>query len=29
VNRKRHLVDADSDMPLLWALRDFLRLTVN
>lgn len=27
VNGKRHLVDADSDMPLLWALRDFLRLT--
>lgn len=27
VNGKRHLLDADADMPLLWALRDFLRLT--
>ena len=27
VNGKRHLLDADVDMPLLWALRDFLRLT--
>ena len=27
VNEKRHRLDADPDMPLLWALRDFLRLT--
>jgi len=27
VNGSGHLVDADPDMPLLWALRDFLRLT--
>lgn len=27
VNGKKHSVDADPDMPLLWALRDLLRLT--
>jgi aerobic-type carbon monoxide dehydrogenase small subunit (CoxS/CutS family) len=27
VNRKRHAVDVDSDMPLLWILRDRLNLT--
>ncbi len=27
VNGKRHSIDADPDMPLLWALRDFLQLT--
>jgi isoquinoline 1-oxidoreductase alpha subunit len=27
VNGTRHRIEADSDMPLLWALRDLLRLT--
>jgi hypothetical protein len=27
VNGKRHLQDADSEMPVLWALRDLLSLT--
>ena len=27
VNGARHRLDADPDMPLLWALRDLLRLT--
>jgi isoquinoline 1-oxidoreductase subunit alpha len=27
VNGEKHRVDVDPDMPLLWALRDFLRLT--
>jgi isoquinoline 1-oxidoreductase subunit alpha len=27
VNGKQHLLDADSEMPLLWALRDLLSLT--
>jgi isoquinoline 1-oxidoreductase subunit alpha len=27
VNREKHRVDADPDMPLLWALRDLLNLT--
>ena len=27
VNGEKHRVDADPGMPLLWALRDFLRLT--
>jgi aerobic-type carbon monoxide dehydrogenase small subunit (CoxS/CutS family) len=27
VNSKQHLLDADSEMPLLWALRDLLSLT--
>ena len=27
VNGKRRRIDADPDMPLLWALRDFLQLT--
>lgn len=27
VNSKRRLIEADPDMPLLWALRDFLQLT--
>jgi isoquinoline 1-oxidoreductase alpha subunit len=27
INRTTHAVDADPDMPLLWALRDLLNLT--
>ena len=27
VNGEHHRIDADADMPLLWALRDLLRLT--
>lgn len=27
VNGHRHVVDADPDMPLLWAIRDYLNLT--
>ena len=27
VNGKRHQLDADPEMPLLWALRDLLHLT--
>jgi isoquinoline 1-oxidoreductase alpha subunit len=27
VNGEKHRIDADAGMPLLWALRDFLRLT--
>ena len=27
VNGKKHEIDADPDMPLLWALRDRLNLT--
>src|SRR5262249_55440927 len=27
INRRRHRVEADPDMPLLWVLRDLLKLT--
>ena len=27
INGKRHAVDADRDMPLLWVLRDYLGYT--
>ncbi len=27
INRRKHRVEADPDMPLLWVLRDLLRLT--
>jgi len=27
INKERHTLDADGDMPLLWALRDILQMT--